>query len=64
MDFLHRLLGTADLTLWHWVVAIALGSLVLWTSEIEKLFRRRAARATATATEAAAPATPIVTSAA
>ena len=26
MDFLHRLLGTADLTLWHWVVAIALGS--------------------------------------
>jgi Ca2+-transporting ATPase len=43
MDFLHRLLGTADLTLWHWVVAIALGSLVLWTSEIEKIFRRRAA---------------------
>jgi P-type Ca2+ transporter type 2C len=43
MDFLHRLLGTADLTLWHWVVAIALGSVVLWTSEIEKIFRRRAA---------------------
>jgi magnesium-transporting ATPase (P-type) len=42
-DFLHRLLGTADLTLWHWVVAIALGSVVLWTSEIEKYFRRRAA---------------------
>src|SRR5262249_15820002 len=38
MDFLHRLLGTADLTLWHWVVAIALGSIVLWTSEIEKIF--------------------------
>jgi Ca2+-transporting ATPase len=43
LDFLHRLLGTADLTLWHWVVAIALGSAVLWTSEIEKFFRRRSA---------------------
>ena len=43
LDFLHRLLGTADLTLWHWVVAIALGSVVLWTSEIEKFFRRRSA---------------------
>jgi Ca2+-transporting ATPase len=65
MDFLHRLLGTADLTLWHWVVAIALGSLVLWTSEIEKIFRRRAAaRTTATAAETAAPATPVVASAA
>jgi Ca2+-transporting ATPase len=54
MDFLHRLLGTADLTLWHWVVAIALGSVVLWTSEIEKFFRRRAAaRTTTTAAEAA-----------
>jgi magnesium-transporting ATPase (P-type) len=65
MDFLHRLLGTADLTLWHWVVAIALGSLVLWTSEIEKIFRRRAAaRATAATTATMTPATPIVTSAA
>ena len=59
MDFLHRLLGTADLTLWHWVVAIALGSLVLWTSEIEKIFRRRAAaRATAATTATMTPATP------
>ena len=57
MDFLHRLLGTADLTLWHWVVAIALGSLVLWTSEIEKIFRRRAAaRATAATTATTTPA--------
>jgi hypothetical protein len=65
MDFLHRLLGTADLTLWHWVVAIALGSVVLWTSEIEKIFRRRAAaRANATAPATAADAKPVVVNAA
>jgi len=64
MDFLHRLLGTADLTLWHWVVAIALGSLVLWTSEIEKFFRRRAAaRATPPTTEAVVAEAPVMASA-
>jgi Ca2+-transporting ATPase len=65
MDFLHRLLGTADLTLWHWVVAIALGSAVLWTSEIEKFFRRRAAaRATAATPATTTPAAPVAASAA
>jgi P-type Ca2+ transporter type 2C len=43
LDFMHRLFGTADLTLAQWVACIASGSLVLWTSEIEKVFRRRAA---------------------
>jgi len=43
MDFLHRLLGTADLTLWQWVACIVFASAVLWTSEIEKFFRRRSA---------------------
>jgi hypothetical protein len=63
MDFLHRLLGTADLTLWHWVVAIALGSAVLWTSEIEKIFRRRAAaRATTPTTEAVVAEAPVTAS--
>jgi hypothetical protein len=47
------------------VVAIALGSVVLWTTEIEKIFRRRAAaRAEATATETTTPAAPAVASAA
>ncbi len=65
MDFLHRLLGTADLTLWHWVVAIALGSAVLWTSEIEKFFRRRAAaRATAATPATTTSAAPVAASAA
>ena len=43
LDFMHRLFGTAELTLWQWVVCIVFGSLVFWTSEIEKFFRRRAA---------------------
>jgi P-type Ca2+ transporter type 2C len=43
LDFMHRLFGTADLTLWQWVACLVAGSLVLWTSEIEKFFRRRAA---------------------
>jgi hypothetical protein len=38
------------LTLWQWVVCVAFASLVLWTTEIEKIFRRRsAAQADATA---------------
>jgi P-type Ca2+ transporter type 2C len=46
LDFMHRLFGTADLTLWQWVACIVSASLVLWTSEIEKIFRRRAAART------------------
>ncbi len=42
LDFMHRLLATTDLTVWQWVACFAFGSLVLWTSEIEKVFRRRA----------------------
>jgi Ca2+-transporting ATPase len=42
LDFMHRLFGTADLTLWQWVACVVFGSLVLWTSEVEKIFRRQA----------------------
>jgi magnesium-transporting ATPase (P-type) len=52
LDFLHRLFGTAHLTPWRWVGCVVFGSLVFWTSEIEKIFRRRGvahARGTATA---------------
>jgi Ca2+-transporting ATPase len=41
-DFMHRLFATTDLTVWQWVICIVFGSLVLWYSEIEKFFRRRA----------------------
>jgi Ca2+-transporting ATPase len=54
LDFMHRLFGTVDLTLWQWVACIGFASLVLWTSEIEKAFRRRAvARAEDSATACA-----------
>jgi Ca2+-transporting ATPase len=43
LDFMHRLFGTVDLKLWQWVACVVFGSLVLWTGEIEKFFRRRAA---------------------
>ena len=42
LGLMHRLLATTDLTVWQWVICIVFGSLVLWTTEIEKFFRRRA----------------------
>jgi Ca2+-transporting ATPase len=45
-DFMHRLFGTADLTLAQWVISIVVGSLILWVIEIEKIVRRRAAEST------------------
>jgi hypothetical protein len=41
LDFMHRILATTDLSVWQWVACIVSGSFVLWTSEIEKVFRRR-----------------------
>jgi len=42
LDFANRIFATTDLNVWQWVICIAFGSLVLWTTEIEKFFRRRA----------------------
>jgi Ca2+-transporting ATPase len=39
-DFMHRLFGTADLNVGQWVICIVVGSLILWVTEIEKIFRR------------------------
>jgi len=47
-DFMHKIFATADLTAVQWIICIVFGSLVLWTSEIEKFFRRQAAKATIT----------------
>jgi Ca2+-transporting ATPase len=46
-DFMHRLFGTADLTIAQWVISIVVGSLILWVIEIEKIVRRRTAESTA-----------------
>jgi Cation transporting ATPase, C-terminus len=48
LDFLHRIFKTTDLTVGQWVLCMVLGSLVLWTTEIEKFFRRRAEASSAT----------------
>jgi len=47
-DFMHKIFATADLTAVQWIICIVFGSLVLWTAEIEKFFRRQAAKATIT----------------
>jgi len=45
---MHKIFATADLTAVQWIICIVFGSLVLWTAEIEKFFRRQAAKATIT----------------
>lgn len=40
-DFMNRIFATTNLTVGQWVICIAVGSLVLWLSEIAKIFRRR-----------------------
>jgi P-type Ca2+ transporter type 2C len=47
-DFMQRIFGTADLNVGQWVMCIVVGSLILWVTEIEKIFRRRAAKSTTT----------------
>ncbi len=42
LDLANRLFATTNLTVGQWVLCMVFGSAVLWTSEIEKLFRRRA----------------------
>jgi magnesium-transporting ATPase (P-type) len=45
-DFMHRIFGTADLNVGQWVICIVVSSLILWVTEIDKIFRRRAAKST------------------
>jgi hypothetical protein len=42
LDFANRLFSTTSLAVWQWVICIAFASAVLWTTEIEKFFLRRA----------------------
>ncbi len=44
VGFLNTAFGTAPLTAQQWLVCLAMGSLVLWTSELRKLGPRLAAR--------------------
>ncbi len=51
LDFANRLFATTSLTVWQWVICIVFASAVLWTTEIEKFFLRRAEQSTATELE-------------
>jgi P-type Ca2+ transporter type 2C len=51
LDFANRLFGTTSLTVWQWVICIVFASAVLWTTEIEKFFLRRAEQSTTTELE-------------
>jgi magnesium-transporting ATPase (P-type) len=42
LDFANRLFATTSLNVWQWLICIVFGSAVLWTTEIEKFFLRRA----------------------
>jgi P-type Ca2+ transporter type 2C len=43
LDLLNRFLNTVHLSVDQWLIAIAVGSAVIWVSEVEKFFRRRSA---------------------
>ena len=51
LDFANRLFKTADLNVGQWIVCIVFASAVLWTTEIEKFFLRRAEQSTTTELE-------------
>jgi magnesium-transporting ATPase (P-type) len=53
LDFANRLFATTSLTVWQWLICIIFGSAVLWTTEIEKFFLRRAEAASGTEPAAA-----------
>jgi Ca2+-transporting ATPase len=47
LDILNRFLKTADLSVDQWLICVAVGSLIIWVTEIEKIFRRRGSDAPA-----------------
>jgi Ca2+-transporting ATPase len=56
-DFMQRIFGTKDLNIGQWIICIVVGSLILWVTEIVKIFRRQAADAVAAAEPEMAAAT-------
>ena len=42
-NFMQKIFGTADLAIQQWIISIAVSSLILWLTEIVKIFRRRSA---------------------
>jgi Ca2+-transporting ATPase len=42
-DFMNKIFATTNLNVGQWLICIVVGSLILWVTEIVKIFRRRAA---------------------
>jgi Ca2+-transporting ATPase len=49
LDFANRLFATTSLNVWQWLICVVFASAVLWTTEIEKFFLRRAEASSVTA---------------
>jgi P-type Ca2+ transporter type 2C len=47
LDLLNRFLKTTNLSVEQWVICLAVGSAIVWVSEVEKFFQRRSAAAPA-----------------
>jgi P-type Ca2+ transporter type 2C len=43
LDLLNRFLNTTNLSVEQWVICLAVGSAIVWVSEVEKFFQRRSA---------------------
>jgi len=42
LDFMNRIFGTTNLTFGQWLICIVVSTLILWVTEIAKIFRRQA----------------------
>ncbi len=42
LDFMNRIFGTTNLNFGQWLICIVVSTLILWVTEIVKIFRRRA----------------------
>jgi Ca2+-transporting ATPase len=47
LDVLNRFLNTTNLSVEQWVICLAVGSAIVWVSEVVKFFQRRSAAAPA-----------------
>jgi P-type Ca2+ transporter type 2C len=47
LDLLNRFLSTAHMSVDQWLICIAVGSAIVWVTEVEKFFRRRSASSAA-----------------
>jgi P-type Ca2+ transporter type 2C len=56
LDFMQRIFGTKDLNFGQWLICIVVSSLILWVTEITKIFRRQAAASSVAAGTGSEPA--------